>query len=156
VKICDFGITKRAEEGLGASSTLKGTIGFLAPELHGFVKVVNKANPRNAQAADMWALGEIAFQMLTKEQTFKTMLLLLDFVNVPGKFPSHLLSQRGVSIMGRDFIKSVMIPTPEDRLTAKHALRHDWVACTDLRPPTVFNRYEEFRVKRLTASSNRG
>jgi serine/threonine protein kinase len=36
VKIGDFGISKRADDGL-AASTLKGTLGFLAPELHGFI-----------------------------------------------------------------------------------------------------------------------
>jgi serine/threonine protein kinase len=37
VKIGDFGISKRADDGLAASSTLRGTLGFLAPELHGFI-----------------------------------------------------------------------------------------------------------------------
>src|ERR1700712_6036468 len=33
VKITDFGISKRIEESLGAPSTMKGTLQFIAPEL---------------------------------------------------------------------------------------------------------------------------
>jgi serine/threonine protein kinase len=160
VKIGDFGITKRAEEGFGASSTLKGTLGFLAPELIGFVDAVNESSSWDAQAADMWSLGEIAFQMLTGETTFKNMRLLSDYVNTPGNFPSHLLLTRGVSSIGRDFIKDIMMPTPEERLTAKNALLHDWMkpyTPPDLRPSfTIFNRYKEFSIQMLITSSNWG
>jgi serine/threonine protein kinase len=48
VKIGDFGISKRVEEGLTTSSILKGASGFLAPELHGFVKADNESSPRSA------------------------------------------------------------------------------------------------------------
>ena len=64
VKIADFGISKRIEDGLGMSTTLKGTLGYIAPEIYGFTE---KGSP---YAVDIWAVGEIAFKMLTKQQTF--------------------------------------------------------------------------------------
>ena len=56
VKIADFDISKRIENELGMSTTLKGTLGYIAPELHGFTE---KGSP---YAVDIWAVGEIAFQ----------------------------------------------------------------------------------------------
>jgi serine/threonine protein kinase len=158
VKIGDFGISKRAEEGLTVSSTLKGTLGFLAPELHGFVKAGNESSPRSAQAADMWSLGETVFRMLTGEPTFKTMGLLADYVQMPDHFPSNALLARGVRSEGCDFIKRVMMPTSEERLTAKDALLHDWIE-PDTSPglgpsSTVFERYEEFSVQQLISCSD--
>ena len=140
------------------SSTLKGTLGFLAPELHGFVKAGNESSPRSAQAADMWSLGETVFRMLTGEPTFKTMGLLADYVQMPDHFPSNALLARGVRSEGCDFIKRVMMPTSGERLTAKDALLHDWMEL-DTSPglgpsSTVFERYEEFSVRYLISCSD--
>jgi len=38
VKIADFGISKRIEDGLGVTNTLQGTPGYIAPELYGFAE----------------------------------------------------------------------------------------------------------------------
>jgi serine/threonine protein kinase len=58
VKLSDFGISKRAADNLAASSTLKGTLRYMAPELLGFVESGEESDSRNVQAADMWALGD--------------------------------------------------------------------------------------------------
>jgi serine/threonine protein kinase len=158
VKISDFGITKRAEEGLTVSSTLKGTWGFLAPELLGLIKVGNESRPWNTQAADMWSLGEIAFRMLTGEPTFRDMGHLVAYIQMPKDYPSDALLAHGVRSEGCDFLKGVMIPTPEERLTAKDALLHDWME--PQRSPVsesysaVFERYEESSVRKLISSSD--
>ena len=74
VNIGDFGISKRAEEGLTALQTLNGTPGFLAPEmllqlglldLDGF-----EVGDRYTVAVDIWSLGEITFRALTGNQPF--------------------------------------------------------------------------------------
>ena len=56
VKIGDFGLSKRAEEELAVSSTLKGTLGFLAPELHGLLKLATNQVPgtRMLQTCGLW------------------------------------------------------------------------------------------------------
>lgn len=120
----DFGISKRTEEGVGASLTLQGTLGFMPPELFGFVKTPNCIN---AQAADMWSLGEIAFQMLTKQPTFGSIALLLRYVANPQTFPLSTLYAQSVSDLATNFIKFAMVPMPQDRLTAKQALDHIWM-----------------------------
>lgn len=127
VKLSDFGISKRAADSLVGSSTVKGTLRYMAPELLGFVETGEVSGSRNAQAADMWALGEIAFQMLTKMPTFEYMSHLSVYVASPEKFPSAVLRAHDVSNAGIDFINSIMQPKPKDRQTSVEALRHAWM-----------------------------
>ncbi|KAK2756397.1 hypothetical protein FQN54_005289 [Arachnomyces sp. PD_36] len=124
LKIADFGISKRIEEDLGRSTTLKGTLGYIAPELHGFTK---RGSP---YAVDIWALGEIVFEMLTKQPTFKDLGLLSNYITKPEAFPSDVLLSAQVSQLGIEFILSHMQPNPEDRITAENALLHQWIAQT--------------------------
>ena len=123
----DFGISKRAEDGAAISSSLKGTLGFMAPELHGFAEAGKECSSDNAQAADMWSLGELVFRMLTKEPTFRSMGLLFNYVRNPESFPSSALHAHNVSLSGLDFVKSAMTPAPEKRPTADLALHHNWI-----------------------------
>lgn len=127
VKLSDFGISKRAADNLAVSSTLKGTLRYMAPELLGFVKSGDESDSRNAQAADMWALGEIAFQMLTYEPTFKNMEHLSIYVRSPETFPSAVLRTHDVSEVAINFINSIMQPKPEDRKTTAKALVQAWM-----------------------------
>lgn len=69
VKIADFGLSKTMEKSRPLTPTACGTLGFIAPELLG-IRVGNGGAPRlssleKAKAADMWALGETIFQILT-------------------------------------------------------------------------------------------
>ena len=99
----------------------------MAPELLGFVNSDEESDSRNSQAADMWALGEIAFQMLTKELTFRNVGLLSLYVHSPNSFPSAVLRAHGVSNAGIEFISSIMRPKPEDRQTTSKALLQSWM-----------------------------
>ncbi len=127
VKLSDFGISKRAADNLTSSSTMKGTLRYMAPELLGFVEPGEESIMRNAQAADMWALGEIAFQMLTKDPTFKSINLLSNYVRSADNFPSAALRAHVVSEVGIDFIRCSMRPKPEDRQTTAKALLQAWM-----------------------------
>ena len=99
----------------------------MAPELLGFVKYGDESDSRNAQPADMWALGEIAFQMLIKEPIFKNMISLSTYVRSPETFPSAVLRAHDVSEVGINFINNVMQPKPEDRQTTAMALLQGWM-----------------------------
>ncbi|KAI9043586.1 kinase-like protein [Aspergillus affinis] len=120
VKIADFGISKRIEDEVGASSTLKGTLGYIAPELHGFIK---RGSP---YAPDLWAVGEIAFQMLTKQATFKNLGMLFTYMSNLEMFPYDLLLAARVGQSGLECIFSFMHPDPIQRVTAEVALQHTW------------------------------
>ncbi|KAJ5926171.1 hypothetical protein N7516_007944 [Penicillium verrucosum] len=121
VKIADFGISKRVEDSLGKSTTIKGTFGYIAPELFGFTP---KGTP---YAVDIWAAGEIMFQVLTKQPTFKHPGLVFNYVQTPNIFPSNQLLANEVSQPGVEFVLSLMHPTPAGRRSAKDALQHSWI-----------------------------
>lgn len=121
VKIADFGISKRVEDSLGKSTTMKGTFGYIAPELFGFTP---KGTP---YAVDIWAAEEIMFQVLTKQPTFKHPGLVFNYVQTPNIFPSNQLLANEVSQPGVEFVLSLMQPTPAGRRSAKDALQHSWI-----------------------------
>ncbi|KAL5363914.1 kinase-like domain-containing protein [Aspergillus floccosus] len=121
VKIGDFGISKRVEDGLGALTTTKGTVGYMAPEILGFTE---RGRP---YAIDVWAVGEITFQLLTKKPTFKNPGLLSKYVNNPELFPVDVLQAAHISQSGVDFVLSTMHPMPDKRITAQAALEHAWM-----------------------------
>jgi len=130
VKIGDFGISKRVEEDdPGDSMTLKGTMGFLAPELLGFTKRINDYAP------DLWSLGEILFVMLTKQPSFRDFGILSKYVQNPTTFPSPVLRARGVSDQALEFILSAMEPLPDERITTQTALAHPWMKTYVLETP---------------------
>ena len=100
----------------------------MAPELLENLNDPGEASDaRNAQAADMWALGEIAFQMLTKEPTFKSMRRLVTYVQSPETFPAADLRARRVSEEAINFIHGIMQPKPEERQTSSKALLSAWM-----------------------------
>ncbi|OCK96271.1 kinase-like protein [Cenococcum geophilum 1.58] len=124
VKISDFGISKREDEGLNMSSTLKGTLGFLAPEL------LFQNRQRTAiddKAADMWALGETTVLILTRKPTFQPPGALFAYCTNQVGFPTQFLRSHQLSDEACDFIQGLMKVRPEERLTAKLGLEHAWM-----------------------------
>ncbi|KAJ5952990.1 uncharacterized protein N7479_011403 [Penicillium vulpinum] len=119
--IADFGISKRIGDGLGKSTTLKGTPGYIAPELYEFTQA------GTPYAVDIWAAGEVMFQILTKQPVFKHPGLLFNYVQTPNVFPSNQLSVNHVSESGVEFVLCLMHPTPAGRMSAKDALQHRWM-----------------------------
>lgn len=83
VKITDFGISKMAEEELdyavghdfeasiSSNSTVKGALPYLAPEM------IRKPKEAHAEA-DVWAVGAMAFELLTGQKPFGKGLLAVD------------------------------------------------------------------------------
>jgi serine/threonine protein kinase len=110
---------------------MRGTPHFIAPEL--FSSIANSTGHTpvvvNPYAADMWALGEIAFQMLVVKPSFKDPFQLFLHAQNPQQnpFPVSLLMQYNVSDSGQAFISSLMSISPERRLTVVQALDHQWI-----------------------------
>ncbi|KAJ5138474.1 Tetratricopeptide-like helical [Penicillium bovifimosum] len=121
IKLADFGITKRIEESGGQTKTIRGTPGYIAPETWGFV------NPGSAYATDIWALGEIIYEVLTKKHAFTTTESLARY-NTEEDFPVTVLTDAGISQQGVDFVLSLMCRDPNDRMTAASAMSHEWIA----------------------------
>ncbi|KAJ5817346.1 hypothetical protein N7447_009579 [Penicillium robsamsonii] len=121
VKIADFGISKCIEDGLEQSTTMNGTMGYIAPELH---KLTERGTP---YAADIWAAGEVMFQILTKQPTFEHLGLLSNYVQTPNIFPCNKLLANRVSLLGVEFVLCLMDPIPARRMSARNALQHRWI-----------------------------
>lgn len=106
-------------------STLKGTLGFLAPEL-----LFQNGQERTAiddKAADMWALGETTVLILTRKPTFHLPGALFAYCTNQAGFPTRLLHSHQLSDEARDIIQGIMKVRPEERLTAKSGLEHAWM-----------------------------
>ncbi|KAF1837853.1 kinase-like protein [Decorospora gaudefroyi] len=129
VKIGDFGISKRAEDGSTALRTFSGTPGFLAPEVlvqGGLLECEALSGLREyTVAVDIWSLGEIVFRALTNEPPFRT--TLASYIRGTAPFPMRVLAFYGVSEEGCDLVKSLLEPMPSSRITAGEALDHPWV-----------------------------
>ena len=122
VKISDFGISKREEEGMNSLSTAKGTIGYLAPELLGFMA----KRSIDHKAADIWALGETTVVILTHQPTFEHPSAFFQYCSGISEFPTQTLKSHDISDIGCNFIKSLMTIQPEDRKNAEEGLKDPW------------------------------
>lgn len=125
VKISDFGISKRTEGSTEEHSTFKGTLTYMAPEL--LEQKRGRAYQINYKAADMWSLAETVFRMLTNSATFPSLPALVQYLAKPDLFPSQELAKYNSGEHVEGFLRSLMKPAPEDRLTSHKALDHKWI-----------------------------
>lgn len=137
IKIGDFGISKRVEATKGDFSTMKGTLAFMPPENFGFVMKANRFEEDSsaAQAADMWSCGEVIFQLLTRQPTFKDTAALVAFVQGSQPFPISALKQNMISTACIDLLQSTMQAFPIRRMRVDQALLHPWTAVCRIPSP---------------------
>ena len=147
VKIADFGITKRATEGLTALRTRTGTPAFTAPEVLGFFQRGDESTDSYTNAVDIWSLGVITFLILTGETLFKDQRRLGRYVMGSFTFPSNFLLANKVSEEGQDFVKRLMAPTSEDRPGTVECLQHPWLHCLIEAPESQSPRYYSLQAK---------
>jgi serine/threonine protein kinase len=126
IVLADFGISKRADDSNGPTTTIKGTSTFMAPELLGFLDQARPKSVADFKATDLWALGEILFQMLTSETTFQNPMELMTYCLGQRKFPSNRLPT-SAGDDGCEFINSIMIAFPHDRMTTAQCFQHRWM-----------------------------
>jgi serine/threonine protein kinase len=126
VKIADFGISKRATEGLTALHTQIGIPAFTAPEVFGAFQMGPGSNDSYTNAVDIWSLGVITFLILTGEILFNDKRPLRRYVSDDYEFPSDVLLKNKVSGYGCWFVKGLMAVKFQDRPGAKECLQHKW------------------------------
>ena len=99
----------------------------MAPELRDLVDLSSPDDTPDYKAGDMWALGEIAFRMLTGRTTFQNIRQLMEYCQGKREYPSDQLpSSAGDD--GKDFISRLMIIDPSSRMTTAQSLCHRWMA----------------------------
>lgn len=101
----------------------------MAPEMHSFVDKSELCTDAHhaACATDIWALGEMTFQMLTKQSMFANLALTHAYTRDLSVFPSNVLLQTGNDNSCVDLIRSLAHPSPKRRLGASDAMKHSWV-----------------------------
>lgn len=124
VKLCDFGLSRNATDvryfrHTGSVSKVPfenqvGTMGYVAPEMY--------KSQHFGQAIDMWALGIMLFRCLVGYAPFfpaaKCAMETLKF---------NETDWEGFSDQCQDFVRNLLHPNPNDRLTAMAALSHPWI-----------------------------
>lgn len=99
----------------------------MAPERQGYSAQGHETSRNYPNAADMWALGEIAHTLLTKRHVFPTPYDLFQFTEKEVEFPCVHLRDLNVDAVASSFILAVMVAAPENRLTAEEAQYHQWM-----------------------------
>ncbi|XP_041095030.1 death-associated protein kinase 2 isoform X2 [Polyodon spathula] len=119
IKLIDFGLAHRIEEGVEYKS-LSGTPQYIAPEVINYERL--------SEAADMWSLGVITFILLSGTSPFQGDTdeeTLTNIVSLTYEFDEQHFSQ--TSAMAKDFIQSLLVKEPSDRMTAVESLIHPWI-----------------------------
>uniref|UniRef100_A0A3B5B171 Serine/threonine-protein kinase H1-like n=1 Tax=Stegastes partitus TaxID=144197 RepID=A0A3B5B171_9TELE len=115
--VTDFG---SATFGGTLAGTTCGTPEYMAPE-------VLLRKPYTC-AVDMWALGVIAYIVLSGSMPFEDdNRTRLYKTIVRGKYSFHGNPWPSVSNLAKDFIARLLVSDPAARLTADQAIRHPWV-----------------------------
>ncbi|KAL4797188.1 kinase-like domain-containing protein [Aspergillus venezuelensis] len=111
---------KRFRDGYRLTSVV-GTPGYMAPEMWEFTE---RGSP---YVPGIWAVGEIAYRLLTARPTFEKLRQLKSFTDQSLPFPEIPLYDTGVSSSGIKFIVSAMRPAPTERMSAQQALNNPWM-----------------------------
>lgn len=124
IKISDFGLSKKIEQSRALSSTMCGTLGFMAPELLGFSTPGGQFSQLEKwKAADIWAFGETLYRLLTGVSPFGDNIQDIgQYVRYEKEFPDQYLRKSNISPSGIDFLRHCIAPCPIDRPSATAAV----------------------------------
>ncbi|KAI9184340.1 Calcium/calmodulin-dependent protein kinase type I [Blastocladiella emersonii ATCC 22665] len=121
--IADFGLARCLEsESYPLLTTTCGTPGFMSPEI---LQRLAYSKP-----VDMWAIGVIAYFLLSGYTPFDRnttvdeiqAIIRADYAFEPKEYWTH------VSDVAKDFIRGLLKLDPNERMTARQALAHPWLA----------------------------
>lgn len=140
VKIADFGLARTFSNELRPYSQEVVTLWYRAPELLA-------GHPEYGTAVDMWSVGCIFFELITRRVLFKTssaqsqivaIVALLgqapaqeypSLTHVKPEFPPAFdasMAAAGLDPIETDFLRQCLRFSPEKRMSAKQALSHPY------------------------------
>jgi serine/threonine protein kinase len=101
-----------------------GTQAFMAPEMFHYVPGLNPQSSEYTNAVDIWAIGCITYRILAGNPPFSDLWSLKTYCGDP-KIP--MPSKSGSLARAESFLGGLLMPHPDDRLTASHALQDPWL-----------------------------
>ena len=117
LKLIDFGWSapcKKSEN--DRRTSLCGTLDYLAPEI-----VMGKSYHH---PIDIWCLGVLLFELLSGSPPFEDQDVQITKLNIKYaslRYPSHFSTEV------IDFLKCILIPNPNDRLSIDELISHSWI-----------------------------
>ena len=122
VKIGDFGLAKLAR-GDTAFRTQAFSRGYSAPDM---VIATSDDSSEYTNAVDIWALGCITHEMLTRALPFSSFFELRLYCVRP-EFPRDALLSKNISEKGIEIVEHMLALPPDRRIAAKEALDSEWL-----------------------------
>jgi serine/threonine protein kinase len=128
VKIGDFGISKRAQRDVTALRTAIGTPSYQAPEVAGYFNTSSDGETSEYDnSVDIWSLGCVIYKIVTMRVPFQNPWLVGEFCMGRREFPKQPLLAK-MSVDGVKFVRMLIVPNPQKRLSAESALREPWLS----------------------------
>lgn len=118
VKIADFGESKSFKD--GQLNTYCGTPDYMAPEII--------RGELYGSEVDIWSIGVISYVMLAGFPPFdgeNDIEVFTSILSVRYDFPSPEWNK--ISSTAKNFIQSILLQNPKQRLTASECLSHPWI-----------------------------
>jgi calcium/calmodulin-dependent protein kinase I len=143
IKLADFGFAARVHEPKSLTKQC-GTPFFVAPE-------ILTRKPYDHQS-DMWSVGCIVYLLLSGNLPFmgRSQKELFRKI-VAGKYEFNDDAWQDVSEDARELVKKMLVLNPDDRITAKDALRHPWLRLSKDRLSMVMLQGTSQRLKTFNA-----
>ncbi|KAG0152366.1 hypothetical protein CROQUDRAFT_667259 [Cronartium quercuum f. sp. fusiforme G11] len=118
--IADFGIAQHMNSDSEVLTAMCGSPGYAAPE------ILNRLG--HGKPVDLWSVGIITYTLLCGYTPFRSENRAeLVKETTRAKIEFHQRYWKHVSSEAKDFIRSLLKPEPELRLTAQQALEHKWL-----------------------------
>lgn len=132
IKITDFGLA-RLSENKSFMKTLCGTPQYVAPEIIRMASQSDDPTPQGyTTAVDMWSLGVILYLLVTGRQPFSAEInrSMSLYSQIENAFYAYPPPEEGIVVPpgAKDLIEKLLRLEPRDRLSAKQALQHPWLA----------------------------
>ena len=119
IKLIDFGLSRRHKKGDALMKNPVGTAYYMSPEV---------LDGKYDASCDVWSVGTIAYILLAGYPPFngEDDSDIFDRIREGTfDFPREVWSSK--SSESKDFIKCLLKMNPDDRYSAKEALRHSWI-----------------------------
>jgi len=126
VKIGDFGISKRVQGDVTALRTQIGTPAYQAPEISGYLDT-DELTSMYDNTVDIWSLGCVIYKIATQRVPFPEPGAVPKFCYRRLPFPEQPLLAK-MSMVGVEFVKSLIVPNPRERLSVESALEASWLS----------------------------